>query len=207
MRLDPTSDSSEFAEFADALRRRRAHSEQIVRLAIQRATLRHPEMDLGDLEEVTREVEATLRDLDAAADELDVQSDALFAARVELDGSSALFRELFELAPFAYFLTAVDTRIIHANDAACALLHRAKNALAGKPLLDFVAPGERGAFRAALFRSVETPAVTTWPVTLLPDTRAQVDCRVRMRRAATAGSRSPRVLYWTITEETDEDFF
>lgn len=48
MSADPPHDLSGFAEFADALRGRRSRSEQVVRLAIQRASDRHPEIAVGE---------------------------------------------------------------------------------------------------------------------------------------------------------------
>ena len=111
-------------------------------------------------------------------------------------------------ALFVYVVTTIDTRIIYANDAACALLQSPKNALAGNPLVYYVPLEERGAFRAALLRSIESQGVTTWPAALLPSgARVKVDCRVRVLRASMAGSRIPRALYWNIMEESDEDCF
>lgn len=67
-----------------------------------------------------------------------MQNEALFAARVELEESSAHFRELFDLAPSAYFVTTPEMRITYINQAACSLLRRSNNALVGHPLVCFV---------------------------------------------------------------------
>jgi PAS domain-containing protein len=157
---------------------------------------------------VSRALDGTLGDLDRAAEELRVQNEALFSARLELEGSSAVFRDLFELAPCAYVVTDSDTGIIYANDAACTLLQRPKNALAGKPLICFVPLEHRASFRAAVVRSNLSTAVTSWSAVLFPSgAPAKLACRMRVRPATAPGMQKPRTLYWNITEEIDEDLF
>lgn len=208
MNVEPPPDFGEFAEFADALHGKRARSARVVRLAISRAGKRHPDGLSEELSDVSRALEGTLSDLDRAVEELRVQNEALFTARVELEDTSSLFHDLFELGPTPYLVTDVDTRILYANDQACALLRRAKNALSGKPLICFVPLEERSAFRAAVLRTNETTSVTSWPAVLFPSgAPAKIACRMRVRPASAPGTQMPRALYWNITEEPDEDLF
>jgi PAS domain-containing protein len=51
--------------------------------------------------------------------------------RHALEGTSLSCHDLFELAPLRYVVTTPDTRILYANQEACALLGKSKNALAG----------------------------------------------------------------------------
>jgi PAS domain-containing protein len=208
MRAEPTPDFGEFAEFADALHGKRAWSARVVRLAISRAGKRYPDGIGEELSEVSRALDGTLGDLDRAVEELRVQNEALFAARVELEDTSTLFHTLFELAPTPYLVTDPDTRILYANDQACALLRRAKNALSGKPLICFVPLEERIPFREAVLRTNVSTAVSSWPAVLFPSgAPAKIACRMRVRTASAPGTQIPRALYWNITEETDEDLF
>jgi PAS domain-containing protein len=208
MKVEPMPDFGEFAEFADALRGKRARSARVVRLAISRAGKRHPDAISEELADVSRALEGTLSDLDRAVEELRVQNEALFAARVEMEGTSTLFHDLFEMAPTPYLVTDVDTRIVYANDQACSLLRRAKNALSGKPLICFVPLEERTPFRAAVLRSNENTEVTSWAAVLFPSgAPTKIACRMRVRPASAPGTQMPRALYWNITEETDEDLF
>jgi PAS domain-containing protein len=201
-------DFGEFAEFAEALRGQRLLAARVVRRALRRAGKRYPDGIAEELNEVSRALDGTLGQLDRAAEELRVQNEALFSARLELEGSSAVFRDLFEFAPCAYVVTDSDTGIIYANDAACALLQRPKNALAGKPLICFVPLEDRASFRAAVVRSNLSTAVTSWPAVLCPSgAPAKLACRMRVRPATAPGSQKPRTLYWNITEEIDEDLF
>jgi PAS domain S-box-containing protein len=201
-------DFGEFAEFAEALRGQRLRTARVVRRALRRAGQRYPDALSEELNEVSQALDGTLGELDRAAEELRVQNEALFSARLELEGSSAVFRDLFESAPCAYLVTDSDTSIVYANDAACRLLQRPKNALAGKPLICFVPLEDRSAFRAAVARTNLSREVTSWPAVLFPSgASAKLTCRMRVRPATAPGLQKPRALYWNITEEIDEDLF
>ena len=201
-------DMSEFAAFADALGGRRARSEPVVRQALARVRVRHFADAGDDLARVAHELDDTYQSLDSAAEELRVQNEALFAARVELESASALFRDLFELAPTPYLVTNAATHVSYANEAACALLRCSKNGLVGKLLVCFVPLNARSAFRAALLRTRQGGAVCTWPTTLTPrGGGGLLHCRMRVRPASASGMQPPLALYWNITEETDEDLF
>jgi PAS domain-containing protein len=201
-------DFGEFAEFAEALRGQRVQTARVVRRALRRASKRYPDAIGDELSDVSRALDGTLGDLDRAAEELRVQNEALFSAKLELEGSSAVFRDLFEFAPCAYVVTDADTAILYANNAASTLLRRPKNALAGKPLICFVPLEDRSFFRAAVVRSNLSSEISSWPAVLLPSgAPAKIVCRMRVRPATAPGTQQPRALYWNITEEIDEDLF
>jgi PAS domain S-box-containing protein len=209
MSVEPKPDLSEFAEFADTLRAQRVRSEQVVRRALARASDRSPDSFSDELGDVSRAVDGAFDDVERAVEELYLQNDALFAARVELEGAYALFRDFFELAPAAYVVTNPATRILYANNAACALLGRRKNGLTGGLLVSCVPLEHRAAFRSALVRSSSPGMVSDWPATLLSSDGGvtSIACRMRVRAVTTPGIRSSSALYWNITEETDEDLF
>ena len=205
MGLKSFPDIAEFAEFADALHAHGAESEQAVTLMLQR--VRPNALDgwaADDFAAASQILEGAFHDLDRAVEELKVQNEALVAARFELEESSAVFRDLFERAPFANLVTTTAGHIAFANDAAGRLLRRSKNALVKKPLACFVPLGERDLFREALARSCTSPAVATWPISLMP-TKADASIRCRVHVGVMDGHSS--LLYWTIVEETDEDLF
>jgi len=208
MHVEPKLNLSDFAEFADTLHGSRVESEVLVRHALRRVGDRYPQEALPDLNEIARALEKTLGDLDRAAEELRVQNDALFAAKVELEGSAALFRELFELAPTPYVVTNRDTVILYANLAGCEFLGFHKNSLAGKPLISFVPLEDRDPFRMAVLRSNIGDPVSTWTAPLFRrQSSTTLICRMRVRAMPGSGPRNTRMLYWNITEETDEDLF
>jgi len=205
----PFPDVAEFAEFADELHEHGAESEQAVKLMLQRALENQPNgFAADDLATASRVFDDTFHDIDRAVEALRVQNEALFAARVGLEESSAVFRDLFERAPFAYLVTTTEAHITFANDAACRLLNRSKNALVRKPLACFVRLDEREAFRGALARSCASPVVSTWSISLVPTNgRTPVRCRVQLGVIEGRSAGAPSLLYWTIAEETDEDLF
>jgi PAS domain-containing protein len=206
--LLPSPDIGDFAEFAEALHGRRERQAHDVHDAFTRVGDMFPDATPGILAAAKQAVEVTLGDLESATEELRIQNEALFSARAELEESSALFRDLFELAPSAYLVTTIDTCIAYANDTACTLLNRRKNALVGKPLVCFVPLDARMAFRAAVVRSTENSVITSWPAVLCPSgTSRPISCRMRVRLVPISGSVPRSVLYWNVNEESDEDLF
>jgi PAS domain S-box-containing protein len=208
MSVEPNPDLSQFADFADALHDQGVRNEQVVRRALTRVSDHYTDRFQDELNDVSTAVDGTLDTMERAVEVLHSQNEALFAARVELEESYIQFCEFFELAPTAYVVTSPDTRVLHANQAACALLGRRRNGLAGRLLISCVPLEERVAFRAALVRSTEPGMVSDWPATLLSiDGEARINCRMRVRAVAAPGAGSSRALYWNIAEETDEDLF
>jgi PAS domain S-box-containing protein len=210
MSAEPKPDFSEFADFTDALRKQRLRSEQLVRRALNRAKAHSPIPFAEELNDVSRALDNALNVIERAVEELHLQNDALFAARTEVEDAYAQFRDFFEFAPAAYVVTAPDTRVRYANHAACAMLGLRRNGLAGQLLITCVPLEHRGAFRAALIRSLEPGMVSDWPAMLLSKDGTSTKpfaCRMRIRAVAASGATNPTVLYWNFTEETDEDLF
>jgi PAS domain-containing protein len=210
MAFGPVPGSSEFAEFVETVRDHRDRTAEQVRIALTRVADQHPDVRDTEVADALRGFERTLRDLDAATEELQLQTEALFAARVDLDDTSAFYHALFEFAPCAYLVTTREASITYANEAASLLLGRSRNALVGKPHECFVPCEERRAFRDAVARSGDvTGPVSTWPLVLSPSSAsARVQCRARVRSVVLDSLATARtLLFWTITEETDEDLF
>jgi PAS domain-containing protein len=198
--------ASTFAEFAEAIDEYRVRTATVVRNALDRIAGQATSGD-PDIANVSREIEGTFRTLDGAAEEIRVQNESLFAASLAVEGMAAVFRDLFELAPVAYVATNLEARVIYANEAACNLLRVPKNALSGKPLACFIPVAERAAFRSNVLRACEASGVTSWPAALVPRGAPRFECRLRVRSASASGGPTARLLYWNITEETDEDLF
>ena len=208
MAIGPGFQLSDGQVFADQLRERRAQNEHIVRHALESASLPVSIEDRAERTDLSRALNETFEDLDRAADEIHAQNDALFEAHIELEDVAAVFRAVFELAPFPYVVTDSNTRILLANHAACSLFRRSLNGLAGKPLLCFVPLDQRNAFRSATIRSNTDNAITTWSTVFSPKgADAPIPCRIRIRASSRLGALANRALYWSITEETDEDLF
>ena len=193
---------SEFAEFAERLQHRR---ERIARSAsaARRAAPRPAGDAAATLDRTARLLDRALDDLHEAEEELRAQNEELFSAQVHLEAREAQFRQLFDLAPVAYLVTAADGRILRLNDAACMLLRRAPNALVDKPLACYVELADRPPFRGVAARARLSRAVEECPLRLVPAGGAPVDCRVRVRALAEAGGGEP-VFAWCISEAPDD---
>lgn len=206
MKVDLHTDASEFAAFAHAIRGDRIRSERVVRRALRLARLRPGGTTAEDLSAVATAFDGTLGTLDRATEELRIQNEELFAARTELESTSAFFRDLFELAPAAYLVTTTTTQIRYANDAACLLLRRRKNALAGKPLICFVPLQDRSDFRSAVLRATSAATISQWSFSLMA-TGSTEKLQLRARVKVVSSLTCERSLYWNILEEPDEDLF
>jgi PAS domain S-box-containing protein len=89
-------------------------------------------------------------ELKVAEEELHVQTEELTTSRALLDAERLRYRALFEHAPVPYVVTDEQGVIADANRAAAALFRIAQHRLRGKPLVVFVSPARRRAFRDQL---------------------------------------------------------
>jgi PAS domain-containing protein len=188
------------SEFAEGVRRRREQAERAAPRVPRAADDGTPREHDGLFVHTSRLLAETMVDLAAAEGELRVQSEELFSARLALGEHEAQFRQLFDLAPVPYLVTSPDATIRLVNGAACALLRRAPNALAGQALACFVDVAEREAFRTALNRAGGAAGLEEWPIRLVPTGAAPIECRVRVRALTQSGTGEPQ-LAWCITEE------
>jgi PAS domain S-box-containing protein len=89
---------------------------------------------------VPAELDALVHELQVHQMELQMQNEALRDAQHEIEVSRERYRELYDLAPVAYFSLDVDGRITDANQAAGALLGVGAAALMHERLSRFVTP-------------------------------------------------------------------
>ena len=116
-----------------------------------------------------REVQMALEELDVMWEELQGQAEILLREHQR-------YAEFFEFAPDAYLITDAGGNIREANQAAKELL--AQDSLAGRPLAQFVAEGDRVAFLSLL---VGTQARTAPGVTLQPVRGKALRCELAVR--------------------------
>ncbi|MBC7183381.1 MAG: PAS domain S-box protein [Marinobacter sp.] len=115
-----------------------------------------------------------LHELQTYQVELDLLYEQLQANEYELNEELAHYRALFERAPVAYLIVAVDGEIIEGNPAAGTLFGLALSELPGTTLASLLAPGQALAMAALLGRKeVPGPAAQSAQQGLveLPDHR------------------------------------
>lgn len=203
------STTSDFAEFADTLRRERETLSASAPAALRDPSTVWPDVaDVAQLREASRLLERTIDGLRDAEEELRSQNEALFAAQTDTDARSAYYRTLFDTAPATFLVTTLRGKILEANAAGCRLLGGSINAVAGRRLACWVDAAERTVFHTALARSASSSRVEEWPIRIVPAHSATpVECRVRVRVVAAAAGRPP-MLAWILTTSADvlDDF-
>jgi PAS domain-containing protein len=118
----------------------------------------------------------------------------------DLNSETHRYLELFDLAPASYLETDLDGVIRLANLASGDMLSVRQDHLVGTPLIDFVAAGNREAFRCSLVRLQEGEAVTGWTTRVEPSTGPPLDVFVAVNRGWDGDS--VRVLRWLIHDVT-----
>ena len=124
--------------FDDLIRDLRRHIEATIG--------RHPEDELAEL------LEEAIEKLSRIQEELDRREGQTRSATERLERERQRYRLLFELAPVASIVTDLNGVVREANLAAADLLRIEPRFLNRKPLVAFVAPESRAAFRSELIR-------------------------------------------------------
>lgn len=118
------------------------------------------------LAESLGELSRTIEELQVAVEELREQNNELSKYRQEADVEPYRYREFFELAPNACFITTKDGSVREANRAASELLGVSQKNLVSKPLILFAAPEERRKLSAALVRLKRGESQLNWQLRL-----------------------------------------
>jgi PAS domain S-box-containing protein len=113
----------------------------------------------------------SVEELQVAGEELQQQNDELLAAQDAIQTQRRRYRDLFEFAPDGYLVTDPAGIIHDANQAAVDLLGVPKRELLDKPMVLYVAPGERDGFHRHLDRFIQRGA----------ERRAQVEWQMRLQ--------------------------
>ncbi len=104
----------------------------------------------GSVVETTHALELMSEELQVADEELREQNEELLQSRSRMELEKQRYRDLFDHAPDAYFVTDLFAVIDQANHAAARTLRMEESFLLGKPLTSFVASEDRKRFRAAV---------------------------------------------------------
>ena len=94
----------------------------------------------------TAELTVAQEELGVTMEEIQQRNEKLRATRRELERERQRYQELFALAPDGYVVTDARGMIQEANQVASELLGVSAASLAGKPLVVYVAPEDKGAF-------------------------------------------------------------
>jgi PAS domain S-box-containing protein len=141
---------------------------------------------------------ASLELLKVAEEELREERRASAARSTANERRITHLAALFDLAPAALLLTAVDTTVREANQAAARLLGWDSYELAGRRLSDMVSAPQRTGFREQLACAVDIGSVAAWSFRIDRHRAAPavVSAAVSLISDAVAGTRG---LYWSLS--------
>jgi PAS domain S-box-containing protein len=128
---------------------------------LERLSARAEELPPGAREALKEALEAfsaSVEELQVAGEELRQQNEELTQAQEVIEAQRGRYRDLFEFAPDGYLVTDPAGIIHEANRAAVDLLGVPKVQLLDKPMVLYVAPGERDRFHSHLDRLTQTSA-------------------------------------------------
>ncbi len=152
--------------------------------------------------EAQHELSSALEELSAASKELRQQNDELIATRHHVEIERRRYLGLFDFAPDGYLITTMEGVIREANRAAAGLLNVAAEALAGNPLVVFVAEGDRARFHSEIIdlqRGIESH---TFELHLQPRERAPVPAAIQVIVNPAPNMQSP-TLHWLVQDITE----
>ena len=135
----------------------------------QQADRQLPSQEQGLLLESLEELSIALEELHVASEELRRQNEETLASLAALGAESKRYKELFDFAPDAYFVTDCTGKIEEANQAAATWLNIASSRLSSKPLSVFVAPPhQRDFFTQVSLLQQHGEGIRNWEVLMQP---------------------------------------
>ena len=153
----------------------------------------------GLLERAIEELSVTLEELRVTAEELRARNSELLIMRDAVDSERRRYEELFEFAPDAYLVTSLEGTVEEANQTASDLLNTPKKALVGKPLIAFLPPDSRPAFRSFLNHLTLGPAGRIVETAMIPHRREQIDVSLTVALALNYSGR-PVGVRWLLRD-------
>ena len=171
-------------------------------IALEKAAMSPEELKPLSLEE-TRQ---TLHELRVHQIELEMQNEELRRAQVELDGMSARYFDLYDLAPVGYCTISEKGQIQEANFTASTLLGVARGALIKQPLTRFILPEDQDIYYMYSKPLIETGAPQVYELRMVKTGAAPFWARLEETRAQDAdGAMLCRVTLSDITERKNAE--
>ena len=124
-------------------------------------------------------------------------------ARQDAEARARRYQEFFEFAPDGHLVTDVAGTIRQANQAIAEMLGVSPRFLIGKPLVSFVAEGDRQAFRTELNRIAESSPSTDWRLRLQPRDRPEFNVAIRI--GLVRDLNGPTGVQWSVRDVTDQE--
>lgn len=137
--------------------------------AIRRRLARLQQHDAEDWQEI----DAALEDLQIIYEEMqsrletaEIVEQGLMQQTQQMSSAYSHYHELFQASPIPYLVTDTDGIILEANSAIAQLLEVPQRYLIGKPLILYIAPGDRSSFYLKLDRLPQANGIQVWQMHL-----------------------------------------
>lgn len=145
------------------------------------------------------ELSSALEQVQFTEVEMKHQNAELAAARDALEVERSHYRDLFELAPDANFVTNRDGLVSEANQAAAQLLNVERELLIGKPLEVFVPLEDRPSFRANVLRAQGVQTMLEWRMRISSRDAGRLDVAAAVAPMFDQ-ARNPLGLRWSLRD-------
>jgi PAS domain S-box-containing protein len=151
--------------------------------ALQNQVGSTPEQTQSDLlaAALTRLTEI-IEEMGVAEEELGVQSAELFATRDRLEQEQLRYQDLFDNAPYAYFVTDGEGVILNANRQAAALLDKPVQYILNKPLVVFLPADQYATFYTELGRLQKAETLKVWETQFVTRSGSAIEVRISANR-------------------------
>ncbi len=167
---------------------------------LRRNASRRSDLSATVIQEVLRELQTGLEELRVMEEEIRLQNDELLMARQMNQQQRRRYNELFDLAAVGLLVTDASGIIREANRTAGAMLGISPRLLAGKPLVEFVAPDQRKDLGYQRARACELRRVDGWRVRLQPADGPALLANVSIAAAVDVPPDAGVSLRWTIQD-------
>jgi len=141
--------------------------------------------------------------LQNALEELRVAQEEINASRLAVDAERARYHDLFELAPDGYLVTDVRGQIQDANRAAIMLLNVPDRYVAGKPMVVYIEPCDRGMFFTAIMQ-LQRDGHGQWTMRLRPRGKAAAVVVEVTASLVPSEDMPTRLIRWTMRDVTQQ---
>ena len=139
-----------------------------VSVGASRSAAKLPQEEQQEIVESLAEMSHSLQELQFAAGEMRQQHEKLADSHIEMETQRQRYQDLFSFAPDGYLVTNQEGEILEANEAAAKLLNFTQEGLVGKPVVVFVATGERRDFYYKLSKLQRGEAIHNWQIQIQP---------------------------------------
>lgn len=139
------------------------------------------------------EIEAVLEDLHVIYENMQTDLETVMLVEQQLLQQNQHYHDLFQTAPIAYLTTDADGLILEANQASAQLLNVPQLFLTGKPLILYVAEGDRSNFRTRLNQLAQNSDQQIWQLHLRPREGEAMKVHLQVAVSRTPEGRIERV--------------